>query len=417
MSLFQLADDVTELRAVTIAIHWLGDRGYLDICVWQTSSRGSLLMCALATGGCVMTAAAPKDFNKTRAAFMERVSAPNIPPHALKLAWLIAYRYMNRETRLAHPSQETLARDLGIEIRSVRRLLDILERMGLVIASGLGRGNASSYWIDPEKVTTESAFRGEKRTRKSGLQTLKKGDSRVRPTLIREPIRDRGSATHSPLSPEERDRASRESDSLDFGGRLEGAPKSGLEPIARPIEGKDPKRDAREEIAGEAVPEPESEAAEDQVARRGNLNSEIEPAAEIIATDLSELSEPIVPLDQARAFPELRALWDRGHLSDDTPKALAIARQAFAKACTIAEPAEILEAAKRWAAAADAPRFLPPLPQWLAAKGWEKPPLTKPAKASHERHSKRGQPRRNGKVNVADVFFGLADEFAGRTAS
>jgi hypothetical protein len=49
--LFQLADDVTELRAVPIAIDWLGDRGYLDICVWQTSSRGSLLMCALATGG------------------------------------------------------------------------------------------------------------------------------------------------------------------------------------------------------------------------------------------------------------------------------------------------------------------------------------------------------------------------------
>jgi hypothetical protein len=48
--LFQLADDVTDLRAVVGAIHWLTERGYLDIVVNQTSTRGSVLMCALVAG-------------------------------------------------------------------------------------------------------------------------------------------------------------------------------------------------------------------------------------------------------------------------------------------------------------------------------------------------------------------------------
>ena len=30
-------------------------------------------------------------FNKLRVAFMERASAPTVPPHALKLAYLIAF--------------------------------------------------------------------------------------------------------------------------------------------------------------------------------------------------------------------------------------------------------------------------------------------------------------------------------------
>lgn len=34
----------------------------------------------------------------------------------------------------------------------------------------------------------------------------------------------------------------------------------------------------------------------------------------------------------------------------------------------------IIAAAKAWVAAADAPRFLPPLAKWLGARGWEKPP-------------------------------------------
>jgi DNA-binding MarR family transcriptional regulator len=83
-----------------------------------------------------MTSAAPKDFNKTRAVFMQNISGANIPPLAFKLSYLLVYRYANHKTQLCYPSQTTLAADLGVSIRTIQRLLDILERHGLVIAPG-----------------------------------------------------------------------------------------------------------------------------------------------------------------------------------------------------------------------------------------------------------------------------------------
>src|SRR5262245_16821404 len=102
------------------------------------------------------------DLNKTRAAFMQRSSAPNVPPHALKLAYLLAFKYMNRRTRIAFVGQETLGRDLNVSVRTVQRLLGRLEPLGLVIAPGDGRGKASTYWIDPERATRVSSFAGKK---------------------------------------------------------------------------------------------------------------------------------------------------------------------------------------------------------------------------------------------------------------
>jgi hypothetical protein len=118
---------------------------------------------------------------------------------------------------------------------------------------------------------------------------------------------------------------------------------------------------------------------------------------------------------QEAAFRELRALWRRGWPGDDTPKAIAIVRSAFRSACALAEPAEIIEAAKTWIAAADAPRFLQPLPQWLAARGWETPPPQRARSSPPRRHQRGG--RRNGRVNVADVFFAIAAEDDARRAA
>jgi hypothetical protein len=395
-----------------------------------------------------MSTPAPKNFNAVRSAFMQRVSAPNIPPHALKLAWLIAYRYINRETRLAYPSQETLARDLGIEIRSVRRLLDILERLGLMIASGLGRGNANSYWIDPEKVTPGSAFKGEKRTRKSGLQTPKKADSRVRPTLIREPNRDRA-CLRTPLSPGRENALTRESDSLDRGVRLDGAPRPDLDPIERPPEPRDLKGTREEEnqsAAGaehdppskdEAASAPNRAAAyendqENNVAAAASAPNgvaalaasptNVAPPSKNINTSngprsgaATNVTPPIASLDHHRAWHELRDVWQRGWSVDDTPKAIAIARQAFECACAEgADPADILAGARVHVAAADAPRYLPALPTWLAAKAWTKPPLRRTRRSAQP---PRNGHRRNGKVNVADAFFAIADEDEAREAA
>jgi hypothetical protein len=95
----------------------------------------------------------PSNLNAIRAAFMRRASAPDISPTALKLAYLIAYKYMNNETGTARPSQDALARDLRASVRTVQRLLDILGPLGLVISPGHGPNRASTYWIDPDKAT------------------------------------------------------------------------------------------------------------------------------------------------------------------------------------------------------------------------------------------------------------------------
>ena len=46
------------------------------------------------------------NLNATRAAFMRRASAPDINALALKLAYLIAYKFMDSTTATARPSQD-----------------------------------------------------------------------------------------------------------------------------------------------------------------------------------------------------------------------------------------------------------------------------------------------------------------------
>jgi hypothetical protein len=45
--LLQLTDDVTELRAVGLAIRWLNDRGYLDVLTYECGRASSFIICAL----------------------------------------------------------------------------------------------------------------------------------------------------------------------------------------------------------------------------------------------------------------------------------------------------------------------------------------------------------------------------------
>ncbi|UGX95794.1 helix-turn-helix domain-containing protein [Bradyrhizobium barranii subsp. barranii] len=98
-----------------------------------------------------------KTLNASRAAFMRRASAPDINALALKLAYLIAFKHMDTETgKTTLRSQETLARDLNVTVRTVQRLLDILIPLGLVIVPGHGPGRAATYWIDPDKATPVS---------------------------------------------------------------------------------------------------------------------------------------------------------------------------------------------------------------------------------------------------------------------
>jgi hypothetical protein len=92
----------------------------------------------------------------------------------------------------------------------------------------------------------------------------------------------------------------------------------------------------------------------------------------------SEEKKDHPPKSEARAvvelpgdrFAELEALWQRPWPDDERE-----ARKAFVEACLYAEPEEIIAAAHGWVERfRDAPRFLPALPKWLAAKGWTKSP-------------------------------------------
>jgi hypothetical protein len=78
-------------------------------------------------------------------------------------------------------------------------------------------------------------------------------------------------------------------------------------------------------------------------------------------------------------FAELAEIWARPWADDE-----AVDRMAFAKALREGtDAAEIVEAAKAWVAAADAPRFLQPLHKWLNGRGWEKVPPPRRCRRHH----------------------------------
>ena len=334
-----------------------------------------------------------QDFNKARASFMERASDPHILPHAFKLAWLLCYRYMNRESGTAHPAQDTLARDLNISIRTVQRLLDILRPLGLGIAPGDGRGKASTYWLDPvtargtERATSMSSFPAQKGDKKGRHPTTKKGDTHVAPTLLKRTKKSLLGELKLPPTDGERERAARADDSL-LGGHpprlTRGARQESLPLAATPNARTESKRTREEEITERA---------------------EINPPAVIAGRDFGD------------DWRELRALWQRGNPSDDNPKEVAIARAAHKRACERAEHSEIMAGARAWVEAkkaGDGVWFLTPLAKWLDGDGWTKPPPSKPKRQRAGNGNGRSRhhdnlPRSNGnKVDGTRVAFQMA---------
>jgi hypothetical protein len=133
---------------------------------------------------------------------------------------------------------------------------------------------------------------------------------------------------------------------------------------------------------------------------RGAPAGEDRSAPVLEEREASKQGEVIAP----GSFEELRAVYDRGHLDDDEA-----ARKAFERACGEVAPEIIIAAAKVWVAAADAPRFLKPLPIWLDRRGWEKAPPSKPAAGNAARG--RSPQRRNGsKVSLSRVMWDAGEE-------
>ena len=123
----------------------------------------------------------PAAFNKVRARFMARVSAPERSPFALKLAYIIAFKRMNRDTQVLFIGLDELAKELGTNERTVRRMLPTLRACGLQIERGDGRGHANAYWFaaEAERGTPKSTFKGAK----GGHLRPVKVDTKVHPIL------------------------------------------------------------------------------------------------------------------------------------------------------------------------------------------------------------------------------------------
>src|SRR5262245_28108252 len=100
-----------------------------------------------------------REQSEARIAFLRRASDPEIPPLAFKLAYLIAFKYMSQKTWTAFPSQETLGNDLSADVRTVRRMVTVLQSIGLAVEPGRGRGNVTIYRI--ENRTQAPGFDGQ----------------------------------------------------------------------------------------------------------------------------------------------------------------------------------------------------------------------------------------------------------------
>ena len=102
------------------------------------------------------------------------------------------------------------------------------------------------------------------------------------------------------------------------------------------------------------------------------------------------------PAPEEEDWQKLSALWQRPW--PDDPKA---GQRAFEAACQETTPEVILEAAAKWVAAAEAPRFLQPLAKWLDWGGWEKEPP--------KRRKANGNDGKGGKTDLAELAFAYGD--------
>lgn len=96
-------------------------------------------------------------FNLARAQLLARVAGPEVAANVLKLAYVIAYKHMNVESKTAVVGHKTLAADLNVTVRTIQGLLITLKTFGVAINRGAGRNKLSVYRIASVAVESEDA--------------------------------------------------------------------------------------------------------------------------------------------------------------------------------------------------------------------------------------------------------------------
>ncbi len=111
----------------------------------------------------------------------------------MRVAWRLIDR-TNRDTGDAWPSYETLADELGCDVRSVKRAIKrLIEAPWFEANHGGGRGNSNHYRPCWQRVTEESPFRSSERV----TGEVRKGDQRRQkrvtgssPEPLKEPMKE-----------------------------------------------------------------------------------------------------------------------------------------------------------------------------------------------------------------------------------
>jgi hypothetical protein len=295
----------------------------------------------------------------------------DLSPIVRLAAWALARRrnVMSGHCSLSYPG---LAKRMGsVSERSAIRAIHILERAGLIIVDRrVGRGHTNLFtFVMLERVTQPcqsfAAEKGDKPGAKRPPDAARKGD-RPDPEKVTElchPNKER-----APIEPSQ------------HGERECARAREATRPAARP--------------SGGAAPGRKAEPASDRPAAK------VREGAREQGGRLPE------------AFLEVRRLWQRPWVDTDDAEALA----AFTAATRSGVRAEtILTAAKASIEAADAPRYLKSLSQWLAGRGWEKSPPGRglPQQRDAAQGSDRRRPQRT--ASRKPDLFAIAMRVGGYT--
>jgi hypothetical protein len=300
-------------------------------------------------------------------------------PHTAKTAGMRLALHLHVDSGRCNPSFATLAAECRIGERTLYRLVALLQHAGwLAVQGGGGRRLTNQYVLLNPAIAVAEFQRAETLTNRAQNPANKVADKKRRKdsqgTLKRSPERGR-------------ENARRARDHSPSGAALK-AP-AGMEA-----------GESKKAPAGAYTQHPSAPAAP---------AANVAPADEEIvkAQDAQSVTGEVVALDHERGWRELRGLWRRGHESDDMPRAIAVARAAFIRACREgAQPEAILDAARKRIAAADAARYLPSLPTWLAGGCKPEPPKKVSKNSTHS----RGRPeRRRRKVDMAAMGAAYGD--------
>lgn len=333
--------------------------------------------------------------------------------------------HRNLDTKQCNPGVGTLAKETGLNERSVFRAIAELEAKGAIaIEHGQGgaKANSNRYTLLPFTPDNLSGV---------GAAATPDNMSGVPLTMCHPNLKGNSNSGASTKPRVERDRAAGAGSGQ--GARLPAAPDLQGDPIDElmgefigiplPLEAEGAERldpgggeyqhenpetiDVLPPMAARNGAGPAPGAFPDPAgtcpapAPETALAGRVGPAITIEANPPLAGPEPAAQLD---GYPALLQVYRRPWPADGTPKVRAICRAAYAQAVRQgADPGEILAAARIAVAQIDAPRFLDRLDVWLA--GGCKPPPEKPKRGSGY--------RRRGRADAAD-FAAIVAEYEHR---